>query len=318
MIRPETSTRFIGWCPVCQRDIKVRSGLLVHHGYQRPGVGYIIGDCPGVGYEPYETGTGAADAYLKDIVLPQLSQAQWNLQVLTRPEGPPWLVFEQYDVATRRVIRDPRTGAPETIRLSHTDANARAAELPGYDRDRYSWDRQLRIAIAQTESEIEFWGREQARIERLIRDWQPQPLRTIEQEIERQRQSRSEREAEREAARNQKIQAEVVKIQKRIDAAVRNRNMRTLADIYSSHKLVELSGWRMHQNEALALLDRDHVWAAFGLIGPSGYLEGEAAKEALEAMRYGRRVPSDHPGVRFDYAPLPWPPELGAARIRRR
>lgn len=51
---PETSTRFVGWCPICEHDVKVRGGALVHHGYRRPGVGYIIGDCYGAQKLPYE------------------------------------------------------------------------------------------------------------------------------------------------------------------------------------------------------------------------------------------------------------------------
>jgi len=59
----ELSTRYIGWCPVCERDIKVRDDVLVHHGYQRPGVGYIIGDCVGVGVRDVLQATGQACRY---------------------------------------------------------------------------------------------------------------------------------------------------------------------------------------------------------------------------------------------------------------
>lgn len=41
-------------CQVCERHQKAtRSGDLVHHGYQRPGWGSIIGDCYGAGYAPF-------------------------------------------------------------------------------------------------------------------------------------------------------------------------------------------------------------------------------------------------------------------------
>ena len=309
-----TTLRYIGWCPVCQRDIKVRSGVLVHHGYQRPGVGYIIGDCPGVGHEPYETGTGACEYYLKGV-RQTVARTEHNLQILTRPEGPPSLVFEHYDAETRRYIRDPRTREIETIRLTRAQVDDLTTKLPTYDRDHYNWERTLRIAIANTESALKFWGDEKRRIEGLIQTWAPQPLRTIEQETERREQSRAEREAAKQAERNRKISDEVAKIQKRIDAAVRNKNSATLADIYTSTKLVQVSGYRMTDVQALDLLNRDGVWRAFGLLTPEGYVDPKEARELLHDMTYGRRVPSTS-GGRFDYAPMPWPPELGGGTAK--
>src|SRR5271157_2183951 len=47
-------TRYIGNCQICEGDQKLHDGLMVHHGYRRPGTGYIVGDCPGVGEVPYE------------------------------------------------------------------------------------------------------------------------------------------------------------------------------------------------------------------------------------------------------------------------
>jgi hypothetical protein len=44
-----------GECQICQRrHILDSRGNLVLHGYQRPGHGYIVGDCFGVGYPPWE------------------------------------------------------------------------------------------------------------------------------------------------------------------------------------------------------------------------------------------------------------------------
>lgn len=191
--------------------------------------------------------------------------------------------------------------------------------LPTYEAYRFSWTRQLEIAIAQAESEFTFWNREKNRITRLIETWTPQPLRTIEQEIERKEQSRAERESARTSARDKKITDEVIKIRKRIDAAVRNKNSATLADIYKSRKLVDLSGYRITDTNAISLLERDNVWRAFGLLTHEGYLTGAAAKDVLEEMTWGRRVPPPpNSGLRFDYAPLPWPAELGGGTAKTR
>jgi len=41
-------------CQVCARQQALDvSGNMVHHGYQRPGFGYIVGDCFGVAHKPY-------------------------------------------------------------------------------------------------------------------------------------------------------------------------------------------------------------------------------------------------------------------------
>lgn len=53
----------LGTCGVCEREIAVQDGRLVHHGYKRPGTGSIHGDCFGVGYEPYERSTKACEDY---------------------------------------------------------------------------------------------------------------------------------------------------------------------------------------------------------------------------------------------------------------
>lgn len=50
--------------------------LIGHHGYDRPGWGYIIGDCPGVGYEPWEVGPGV----LPEVLRQRTDQAGWTLQ----------------------------------------------------------------------------------------------------------------------------------------------------------------------------------------------------------------------------------------------
>ena len=45
-------TRYLGNCQVCEGDQKLHHGRMVHHGYKRPGDGFIV--CPGVHQVPYE------------------------------------------------------------------------------------------------------------------------------------------------------------------------------------------------------------------------------------------------------------------------
>lgn len=310
----DLSTRYLGWCPVCERDIKVRDNALVHHGYQRPGVGYIIGDCFGVGYEPYEISATCCEEYLSKLVLGRVKMYADNLRVLESPEGPEYLYFEKYDFERRQPVRD-RLG-PVTVQMTRAQAADMASKLPYYEARRYSWEDVLRATIHQTRSMLNDWEREQRRIEQLIATWRPQPLRTFEEEIQRQEQTRAERETARNVARDAKITAEVVKIRKRIDAAVRNKNSATLADIFSSTKLREVSGYRLTQDQAIALLERDAIWSALGLLTPGGYLNGKAAQQLLHDMTHGPWTPKPDRG--FDVHPFPWPPELGGGIAKTR
>lgn len=310
----ELSTRYVGWCPVCERDIKVRDDRLVHHGYQRPGVGYIVGDCFGVGYEPYELSTTCCEEFLK-LVRNRVKMYADNLRVLESQRGPEFLYFEHYDIEKRQYIRD-RSGQAVTLKLTHDEADSLAAQLASWDAYRYSWEKVLARTIDQTRSMLSDWEREERRIEQLIAEWRPKPLRTFEEEIQRQEQSRSERETARNVARDAKISAEVVKIRKRIDSAVRSKNSATLADIFSSTKLRDVSGYRLTQDQAVALLERDEIWRALGLLTPSGYLNGKAAQQLLHDMTYGPWTPKPDRG--FDAHPFPWPPELGGGIAKTR
>lgn len=41
-------------CQICARDIKARTGVIAHHGYQRPGNGWQTSSCLGARYPSYE------------------------------------------------------------------------------------------------------------------------------------------------------------------------------------------------------------------------------------------------------------------------
>lgn len=54
-------------CQVCEKHQAVTAhGELTHHGYRRPGWGYIVGDCRGVGHKPYPA-TNALKLWLHDL-----------------------------------------------------------------------------------------------------------------------------------------------------------------------------------------------------------------------------------------------------------
>lgn len=54
---PANPDKDVKTCPCCFRSIAVRGGKMVHHGYERPGNGQLIGNCWGIAYAPLETST---------------------------------------------------------------------------------------------------------------------------------------------------------------------------------------------------------------------------------------------------------------------
>jgi hypothetical protein len=68
-------------CQICERVQALDSaGRMGHHGYRRPGWGFIEGDCPGVGHAPYPA-TDALEAY-RDVVTAHLAAVRKCLRAL--------------------------------------------------------------------------------------------------------------------------------------------------------------------------------------------------------------------------------------------
>lgn len=52
-------------CQICGRGIKAKSGLIAHHGYQRPGQGWQTSSCFGARWRPYEVACDALPPAIK-------------------------------------------------------------------------------------------------------------------------------------------------------------------------------------------------------------------------------------------------------------
>lgn len=311
----DTSLRFIGWCPICEGDYKVRANRLVHHGYQRPGTGFIVGDCPGVHHPPYELSTFTCELYA-NLLVRRISETEIYLRELRADPPDLALVFDDYDVVTRRLRRYSTGGSPMIVTLTRLEAEERAAQLPPYERDRYSWELKKEHVTEIQLARLADMRRELRRMEKLIAEWPGvSPLRTVEEEIQHQEKTRAEREHARTVARDDKISAEVVKIRKRIDSAVRNKNAAALADIFTSQKIREVSGYRLTREQAIDLLERGPIWQAFGLVDTNGVYSTDT-RVAIGQMREGIWTP--RPGGGYDVAPLPWPAELGGGFAKSR
>lgn len=309
---PKT-TRYIGFCPVCERRSKVRDGKLVHHGYERPGHGFIEGDCFGVHRPPHELSDETALAYLIEVIRPQIDQTERALAQL--PSA---------DVLYKSVY----------VREGWGDGGYQLRAVRRNEVTEREWRSLYDTNQRRLERTLEVLGDERDRLEGLVETWQREPLETVEEEQAAKQAAKAERERVAQDKREAKMADMVVRYQKRLDSAVRTRNLNTIAEIYDSSrvKLMAASGreatgevdrrgrrvsrYRIDEQQALALLDRDRIWRAFGLVSGGAYLSPREpeGKEILSAMRstgYGYAKPGD---ARY----VEWPPELGEGKPRRR
>jgi hypothetical protein len=52
--KPVNPDKIVRTCPCCFRQIAVRGGKMVHHGYERPGTGWQTNSCHGIRFPPLE------------------------------------------------------------------------------------------------------------------------------------------------------------------------------------------------------------------------------------------------------------------------
>lgn len=237
-----TTTRFLGNCPVCEGDFKLHKGKLVHHGYQRPGDGMIHGDCFCVGMDPYEVSPKGCELF-RTFLQGMLANLQEALVRFTSGE-----VTELSKLVFRGAWRDH-----ELVKVSKAENPAEFARL-------------LQDKIHETESRIRGTEREIARMNARIEAWKPMPIRTVEEEQAKKTAETEARKAAKAAERADKRQARIASFQKRIDSAMKNKNASALASIWEKvngdlYYELKLSS----KEEAVKVIDRDHVWALFGL-----------------------------------------------------
>lgn len=174
-----TATRHVGFCPICEGDFKLADETkLVHHGYKRPGVGYIIGDCLSVHRLPYELSDEVCHEY-KALLLNKLALNENFLVRLERGEVTVFLVER------RKPSFD--LWRPETEMVEIATPN-------GYD-----FSRELESKIHDTKWAIRGLKNEIARMDKWIAAWVLKPVRTLEEELEVKKAAAAVRQAERDA-----------------------------------------------------------------------------------------------------------------------
>jgi hypothetical protein len=262
----QTVTRYVGKCPVCEGTFKLTQGLrMVHHGYERPGHGQIEGDCPGVGDPPFEASAEGSERYLACL----LSEHARLVAFLSAIEGGQIqsLEFKEGHYRAQWEIVTPEAGP--------------------------KWARAIQDARTRIGSQIRGYEIHIKRMQRLIASWVLLPLRTVEEISGEQAAGKAERAKARADARAAKLRAKIASYQKRLDSAIRRKSASAVAEIFEGacDKLAVLAG--CSAAEALALLDRAHVWRAWGLEPTKSIYSNPTLRE----MRYGNPA---------------WPADLGA------
>jgi hypothetical protein len=149
-------TRFIGTCPICEGTYKVRGGAMVHHGFKRPGDGFIHGDCFAVGHPPYEVSCSITKTYRSSIekgradLVETLASAASILRFTTTRTG--WGQMAPVQVEYVVGVSDPFV----------------------FERARDQRKHELEYRLRMTDAEI-------ARLTKMIDAWQPRPVRKVEE-----------------------------------------------------------------------------------------------------------------------------------------
>lgn len=190
----KVSTTPDGTCPCCFRKQKARDTRMVLHGYQRPGYGYIVGDCFGVRYAPFEVSCDGTKAYIAR--LSQIRQGyQERLAALqARPanlteENAVWVGYNAPSAIAGRksVYHEVARDAPATMAETEIpDAKVDAYSLSEFERlvgrpakpgvaivRLRAYDRILAEKIGEVETSIARISRHISDLEKKVAEWKP-------------------------------------------------------------------------------------------------------------------------------------------------
>lgn len=258
---PKTSTRYLGYCPACDGDFKVRDGVLVHHGYQRPGYGHIVGDCFAVHMAPHETSPETAKKFLQHLQAIEAS-------LVTR--------VEHLKTTDTLLVEKTKYEGGKYVEYTVTLKKGEVEE--------YEWDRTQTRQIDRVQSALRVLRSDIERVQNLVDTWVEKPLRTVEEEVAAKRAVVEARRAEKEAERRAKVQARIEGFQKRIDSAVRRKNATALANIWEKVNGDLANELKMTKAEVFKAIDRDSVWYLFGLVPGGNWRQPDDVENSNRAI----------------------------------
>jgi hypothetical protein len=145
--REPVGDQLLGNCPVCNADQVTHDGRMVLHGYQRPGDGYIRGECFGVNHLAYNLSSEGCEAFRVALVA----------------EGKA-LIAHRRDLTAGKITR-------------LQERRYRNEEPKVLKRGDKGFAKRLKEHIDRTTDQIEGTDREIALMQHKIDNWKPMPLR---------------------------------------------------------------------------------------------------------------------------------------------
>lgn len=200
--------------------------MMVLHGYERPGHGYVNGKCWGVGWQPWETSPDGTIAYVERMLQPLLDTTRERLARLEA--GVSEIAVEEYDYVKRQ---------PTFKTLTPADGYEFKSAVR-------SKSKRLGVVIAQVTRDIE------DRTER-VRNWQRGQVQTEEEVVRKREKVTDQRRALLDQARQAKLEKRAA-----LDAKQRAREQER-EDLIREYRQIfeELAQDRSEQSKRLA---REH------------------------------------------------------------
>jgi hypothetical protein len=146
-------------CQICERTIKAKTGVIAHHGYQRPGDGWQTASCFGARNLPYEVSCDRIQPYI-DMVTNYRTGRENYIQSLV--DFPP----DEVTIYLFSGEKNPR--------IFPRPADFKSNEDHSY-RNRYSsYEGEWQHRISEAKREIEKATREIERMENRLAAWKSQ------------------------------------------------------------------------------------------------------------------------------------------------
>jgi hypothetical protein len=114
-------------CQICGRAIKASSGLIAHHGYERPGWGYQTTSCLGARYEPFERSADRLRQVIQDLEGGQLIRDRARVAELAA--APASLEYRRKVKGSGRYVRRSYVYDYETVTVERPASFDNAAEI---------------------------------------------------------------------------------------------------------------------------------------------------------------------------------------------
>lgn len=266
--------KHLGFCPCCRGDFRLHKRTLVHHGYKRPGDGYIHGDCFGVGKAPHELTNETAKMwleYLRQVRVMRVN-AVARIPELTQLSG-------RYPGATPVVKATCRPEVWEAAIRSHR--NNLEGEIRMIDGD-----------LAETQHLIDTWTLLPLRLVADVEDHERACRELTKQVKQKEREMKAEHDAWKRANR---MVSRIKNLTKDVDRWVKKNEPAKLGDLYYEivRNLPDVCERRFKPEEILPWFDRDDVWRGLGLLDENGYVLPARDAEWDPKTRKWVRQPGD-------------------------